>query len=116
VEPLAVQVSPLRTRRGALGWMGGTACAVVFCAVPGRVPPPTAEMLRALYGLTRAEAALVNELASGRSLEESAAALRISRATARNQLKVAFQKTGTHRQAGLLRLVLSLPGSIVSPR
>ena len=60
-----------------------------------------------LYALSRAEVALVTELLDGVSIIEASAALGISENTARVQLRSVFTKTGTHRQADLIRLVLT---------
>lgn len=60
-----------------------------------------------LYHLSRAEVALVTELLDGLSIIEAATALGISENTARVQLRSVFTKTGTHRQADLMRLVLT---------
>ena len=47
-------------------------------------------------------------LTSGMSIDGVAERLRISRETARNHLKSAFFKTGTHRQSELINLVSQL--------
>jgi DNA-binding CsgD family transcriptional regulator len=60
-----------------------------------------------LYSLSRAELALVAELLEGLSIAESAARLGIAENTARVQLRSVFAKTDTHRQADLMRLVLT---------
>jgi DNA-binding CsgD family transcriptional regulator len=60
-----------------------------------------------LYELSRAEVALVGELLEGLSISEAAARLGISENTARVQLRSVFTKTDTHRQADLMRLVLT---------
>lgn len=60
-----------------------------------------------LLGVTPAEAALVAALAQGKTIEEHAAQRGISTGTARNQLKQALAKTGTSRQADLVRLALT---------
>jgi DNA-binding CsgD family transcriptional regulator len=60
-----------------------------------------------LYDLSRAEVALVGELLEGLSISEAAARLEISENTARVQLRSVFAKTDTHRQADLMRLVLT---------
>jgi len=56
--------------------------------------------------LTRAEAELVAILMTGASLREAATVLELAPDTVRKRLEVIFQKTGTHRQADLMRLVL----------
>jgi DNA-binding CsgD family transcriptional regulator/PAS domain-containing protein len=66
--------------------------------------PPT-EALRALYGLTEAEARLTSGLLHGERLEDYAARAGISVNTARTHLKSVFAKTDTDRQAELMRLL-----------
>lgn len=63
--------------------------------------------LATLYGISRAEVALVAELLDGASIIEAATELGISEHTARAQLRSIFVKTGTHRQTDLIRLVLT---------
>jgi DNA-binding CsgD family transcriptional regulator/PAS domain-containing protein len=64
------------------------------------------EILQALFGLTPAEAAIANELAQGCSLDEIAERKGASVHTVRAQLKSALRKTGAHRQAELVALVM----------
>jgi DNA-binding CsgD family transcriptional regulator len=58
------------------------------------------------YRLTPAEAHLAVELAAGNSLKEAAHHLGIRVNTARAQLRALFGKTGTNRQAALVRRLL----------
>jgi DNA-binding CsgD family transcriptional regulator len=58
------------------------------------------------FGLTPAQAALAHEIACGRSVAAAANHLGVSYATARTHLLQIFQKTGTSRQAELVRLML----------
>ena len=60
-----------------------------------------------LYQLTPVETKIVSLLVSGASLSEAATQLRIKEQTARSCLKPIFAKTGTHRQADLVRVMLS---------
>ena len=60
------------------------------------------------FDLTPAEARLVSLLATGLSVDAAAERLNIARETARNHLKSAFSKTGTHRQAELIGLIAQL--------
>jgi DNA-binding CsgD family transcriptional regulator len=60
-----------------------------------------------LYHISRAEMALLTELLEGASIIDAAATLGISENTARVQLRSVFTKTDTHRQADLIRLVLT---------
>ena len=58
-------------------------------------------LLAATFELTPAQARLAARLARGDSVETAAQEAGVALATARNQLKTIFQKTGTHRQAEL---------------
>jgi DNA-binding CsgD family transcriptional regulator len=57
-----------------------------------------------LFGLTSAEARLVSHLVSGGGLTKVASRLNIARSTARFHLTNILEKTGTHRQAELVRV------------
>ena len=88
----------------------GLAAAGVLVSDPEDVPPPPAETFRQLWGLTVAEAELACQLAAGRSLEEAAQALGVRLPTVRTQLARIFAKTGTRRQAELIRLLVGGTG------
>jgi len=62
-----------------------------------------------LYGLTRAEARLLRALLDGMTLGEHAAESGITLNTTKGYVKQLFGKTGTRRQADLLRLILADP-------
>ena len=69
----------------------------------------TAKQLMELFGLSAAEARLTRALARGESLDYFVATQGIRMPTARSQLRSAFAKTGTDRQAELVRLVIGVP-------
>ncbi len=69
-----------------------------------------ATKLRALYGLTAAEAATACLVAAGKGVPAAAAVLGVGPATARTHLMRVYAKTGTHRQAELAALVGQLTG------
>src|SRR5437764_388025 len=69
-------------------------------------PPPA--ILAKTFRLTPAEAKLACVIARGASPEIAAGELKISRETARNQLKSVFAKTDTHRQSELVALILQV--------
>jgi DNA-binding CsgD family transcriptional regulator len=110
LRPYIVLVSPLRTGRRRLD--DRQPAAVVFVSDPERVPEVPLDRLMRLYGLTQAEARLAQQLAAGHDLKEIAAATHRTMNTVRTQLKQAFQKTGTSRQAQLVRLVLQMEGAM----
>lgn len=64
-----------------------------------------AERLRAMFGLTLAEAAVALHIANGNNMRNFAEQRKLSRHTARNQLQQVFDKTGVHSQAELVRLL-----------
>jgi DNA-binding CsgD family transcriptional regulator len=85
--------------------------ALVVMGAGARRPRPADSLLRDLYGLTPAEAALVQRLAAGGALREAADASGISLTTARNQLAAAMAKMGVNRQSELVVLMAKLvPG------
>lgn len=65
-------------------------------------------LLASAFGFTPAEARVAARLASGLSVEEIASEGRISVTTVRSQLKALFEKSGTNRQADLVRLLLAV--------
>jgi DNA-binding CsgD family transcriptional regulator/PAS domain-containing protein len=68
--------------------------------------------LNRLYGLTESEAQLAMLLVGDFTLLQAAKQLQITESTARTVLKRILAKTGTRRQASLVRLLLSGPGQI----
>jgi DNA-binding CsgD family transcriptional regulator len=74
----------------------------------GPKPGPPAAILAKTFRLTPAQAKLACVIARGASPEIAAGELKISRETARNQLKSVFAKTDTHRQSELVALILQV--------
>ena len=62
--------------------------------------------LNQLFGLTAAEARLVEHLLKGETLNSTADLLGVSRNTVRTQIKAVLHKTGTASQPELMRLLL----------
>jgi DNA-binding CsgD family transcriptional regulator len=94
---------------------GGEPTALVSFALPGATrAPQAAGLLTLLYGLTESEARLAAALAAGETLASHAARQGIGRETARTHLRNAFAKTGTRRQAELVRLVLGGPAALAA--
>ncbi len=65
------------------------------------------DLVRQLFDLTPAEAAVARRLTAGLSLEDAAHSLDISRNTARAHLRSIFSKSGITRQTELVRMVLN---------
>ncbi len=83
-----------------------TAVASLFLVDPQDRHRPSTAQLQACFGLTPAEAALALEILAGDGLQACARRLGISQTTARTHLGHVFEKTGTRRQAELVRLLL----------
>jgi DNA-binding CsgD family transcriptional regulator len=82
--------------------------AMIVIVDPDREPEPPASLLRRLYGLTRSEAEIALMVLRGQGRNHIADELSLSLATVKTHLHHVFDKTGTHRQAELVRLLLSL--------
>jgi PAS domain S-box-containing protein len=106
-SPLHLIVSPLQ-----MADRDGPPCAAIILRDQNAQTTVNPTFLRQLYGLTRAEARIVVELAKGKRLQEVAEELSVSLNTVRNQLKMAFAKTSTNRQADLVSLVLTTVADI----
>jgi len=114
-EPIVVQRKDklpviVRTWRfdGAAHGSAQDVCALMTLNALGPKAGPPAAILAKTFRLTPAEAKLASVIARGASPEIAAEELKISRETARNQLKSVFAKTDTHRQSELVALILQV--------
>ena len=98
-----VLVTPLGRRHTSRH--GPEAAVAVFIADPEDRGSSEIGALVRLFRLTPAEARLAAGIATGAALNEVADALGIGRETARTQLRSVFAKTGTTRQAELVRII-----------
>jgi DNA-binding CsgD family transcriptional regulator len=93
--------------RAEVSWLTGyQPTAIIFVTDPDLVPLPAESQLARSFGLTPAEATFAREIAKGDGIQAAAERLGITRSTARTHLQHIFDKTDTHRQAELVRLVL----------
>lgn len=106
----AVHVVPLsaETVEETIGLDASKATALVVIDDPDRVPKLDTAMLRRLYALTSTEAEVALRVAQGDGLRPIAEELTVSTTTVRTHLQHIFEKTTTHRQAELVRLLLSI--------
>jgi DNA-binding CsgD family transcriptional regulator len=102
--PLIVLVAP---HRGRFGWIDVVRPrAILFITDPEATPGVRRQWMREDFGLTPAETAVAAEVLAADGLQAAAGRLGISLETARTHLAHVFDKTGTHRQAELVRLLL----------
>jgi DNA-binding CsgD family transcriptional regulator len=100
--PMEIPLSPIALRP----------MAVIFVNDPDKNNKPTVVQLREKFGMTRAEAGFAVEILKGDGIQAAADRLSISRSTARTHLSRIFDKTGTRRQAELVRVLISTKGII----
>ena len=101
-RPLSMQIAPLRAGRP----QAPVEAALVLIHDCDRYAVPPKQHLREAYGLTAAEAGVVQLLLRGAGIPEIAAELRISVETARTHLRRVLGKTGVHRRSDLILLLL----------
>lgn len=87
---------------------------VFTLADPAETITVDAEYLARAFDVTQAEALLLRHLAQGGDVSEFAARRDVSIHTARSQLKALMSKTGTTRQADLVRMALGGPLAFIS--
>lgn len=103
--PLILTVVPAPTP-GHGAAPGEPGAVAVLISDPDRRSRIDTAGLASTYGLTRRESDLAALIADGFGPAEAAESLGISIGTARHYLKQVFEKTETHRQAELVRLLL----------
>jgi DNA-binding CsgD family transcriptional regulator len=107
-ERYSVTLTPL-PKRGAFSLTGepdGVLCLIVPL---DHRRMATASQLMQLFGLSAAEARLARALAAGETLEFYAVESDLKLPTVKSQLRAVFEKTGTDRQAALVRLIVGIP-------
>jgi len=103
--PLILMLTPLRLSENTLS----QGAALMFIFDPEKAPAITVNLVKRLFGLSKAEAELAVALCCGKTLEDTANERDTSIHTIRSQLKSIFGKTGTKRQTHLVSLLLSSP-------
>lgn len=112
---LDVFVSSLPPSLAATG--GSSAFGVaVFLSDPDAEPPDLTNALRAVYGLSAAEAAMTAALAGGQTLAEFARDRGVTINTVRTQFRTASAKVGAKRQVDLVRMALTGPAMFLARR
>jgi DNA-binding CsgD family transcriptional regulator len=108
-SPLHVTVAPLRsdTRLPDVPWIGFGSPVAIVTVTDRDLDRRRRQMnLRRRFDLTSTEAALAAEILRGDGRKAAARRCGISDATAKTHLANIFEKTGTHRQAELVRCLL----------
>ncbi len=103
-RPYVVHVLPLH--HTATDEASTDTTALVLIIDPEHEPEPAAALLRRLYGLTNAESQVALRILRGAGPKQISEELSVSLPTVRTHLQHIFDKTDTHRQAELVRLLL----------
>jgi DNA-binding CsgD family transcriptional regulator len=112
-RPFLLIVNPLPRPLAGDAWQMRPVATIVI-KDPESEPAQSARNLRELaelYGLTPAETRLAGLILNGLALFEAAERLGITRNTARTHMKRIYGKTGTRRQAELIRRLAHLATS-----
>lgn len=107
--PLDVVVTPVKQEKATaiIPWtFSQRAVAIVLVSDPETEIQARVEDLRERFGFTPAEAAFALEIVKGDGRQAAADKLGITVGTARSHLSSIFDKTGSRRQAELVRLLL----------
>lgn len=104
-RPYLILVTPVSRRYPALSSLRPAVCIVI--TDPETQRPLPIRRLQTVFGLTEAEARLAALLATGEGLRSAGVKLGITYGTARTRLAEIFQKTETHRQGELIKLLLA---------
>ncbi|OBK19314.1 helix-turn-helix transcriptional regulator [Mycobacterium asiaticum] len=89
--------------------------ALILIIDPEDEPEPAAALLRRLYRLTDAEADVALRVTHGADMKEISEELSVSLTTVRTHLQHVFDKTDTHRQVELVRLLLKYGPNYTAP-
>ncbi len=104
---LAAWILPLDGHARADLAAGSGASVAVFIQSLGDVQALPDELFEKRFGISPAECRVLAMLTQGMTVKETAAALGISEPTTRTHLQKLLQKTGTDRQATLIRLAMT---------
>lgn len=107
-SPLSLLVAPLPASSGARFGFDAPAAAIFLNDPASEIDVKESDLGR-LYGLTTAEAKLLESLLAGVNISDYAANMRITVNTAKTYLKQIFAKTSRSRQSELIREVLANP-------
>jgi DNA-binding CsgD family transcriptional regulator len=103
--PLTATVMPLATETSQR-FLAPPSCAIILVKRPTEAPRFDLAELQARFGLTPRQAKLTALLAQGATLSQAGKVLGVAMETARWHLREIFERTNTHRQVDLVRVVL----------
>jgi len=111
-RPLEVLVMPIGRDMARL-FAPRCPAAAIFISDPHSASLPPEDKLRDLYHLTHAEAQVALAIARGQNTKEIAVRMGVQANTVRWHVKQLLTKTGTHRRAALVQVLLSGPLALI---
>lgn len=102
-RPYVIHILPLATSDDP-----SAARALVMIIDPEQETEPPKMLIRRIFGLTNAEADVALRVMRGDGLKPISDDLELAMATIKTHLQHIFDKTDTHRQAELVRLLLAI--------
>jgi DNA-binding CsgD family transcriptional regulator len=99
-------VTPVGEMEGTFAPIRGPCAMILISDTSRSTAAQAAQDLRDVFALTPTEAAIASRLAVGQDVKTMAKGMGTSVSTVRTHLHRLFDKTGTRRQADLIRLVL----------
>ena len=109
LDSLLIELCPLNHQRAELS--EDSRGAIVLVLDPNKIRTVSAAGLAHLYHLTPAESEVCRLLVQGDSIKEIAKTRNVRIMTVRSQIKVLFNKTGTHHRVQLVRLATNIKPS-----
>ena len=113
LRPFQLLITPIT--RQALWEESNPPAALLFISDPEQAEDVPTHILQRLYGLTNTESEMAILMSEGHGLAYAAEQLRITLNTAKSHQRQIFMKTGVHRQAELVRLLLTNLTRIARP-
>jgi DNA-binding CsgD family transcriptional regulator/PAS domain-containing protein len=108
-------VLPLNSGLRALSRHGGDACVALFVRRVGIDCGPSSDLIGQTYRLTQAELRVLLGIVEVGGVPDVAASLGVAETTIKTHLGRVFEKTGTRRQADLVKLVAGFCSPIIAP-
>lgn len=101
--------SSLMVPEQAMGMFGTRPLLMLTLYHPSYTSTVDMQLLSTIFGLTPAESRVALLLMDGYSVKEIAMKNQVQQDTVRKQMQAVYQKTATHRQSDLLKLLSNLP-------
>lgn len=113
-DPYNIVISSFEGNQQQFCWQrDGEALALLVLRDPCHRQEMPPELLERLYGLTPSQARLVIMVSTGLSIRKAAQEANITEASARQYIKLAFQKMDVNRQSEMVRKILNIPHAML---